>query len=97
MSAQFGAKGLAWVKVRETGEWQSPIAKFFTDQERQADKFTALAAAEGDVLFFVADLPAIVHQALAELRLELARKLDTDRQEAYLQLCLDSRFSLVRI
>ncbi len=30
---QFGAKGLAWVKMKADGEWQSPIAKFFTDEE----------------------------------------------------------------
>jgi aspartyl-tRNA synthetase len=73
--AQFGAKGLAWVKVKAGGEWQSPIAKFFTDEERNAMS-TALDAEEGDLLFFVADQPAIAHQALAELRLELARRLD---------------------
>jgi aspartyl-tRNA synthetase len=73
--AQFGAKGLAWVKVKAGGEWQSPIAKFFTDEERNAMS-AALDAEEGDLLFFVADQPAIVHQALAELRLELARRLD---------------------
>ena len=55
-------KGLAWVKVKEGVEWQSPIAKFFTDEERAAIS-TALDAEEGDVLFFVADRPAIVCQA----------------------------------
>ncbi|HIQ37334.1 MAG TPA: aspartate--tRNA ligase, partial [Desulfocapsa sulfexigens] len=34
--AQFGAKGLAWVKMKADGEWQSPIAKFFSDEERAA-------------------------------------------------------------
>lgn len=72
---QFGAKGLAWVKVKADGEWQSPIAKFFTDAER-ADMARTLDAQEGDLLFFVADQPAVVHQALAELRLELGRRLN---------------------
>jgi aspartyl-tRNA synthetase len=71
---QFGAKGLAWVKVKENGEWQSPIAKFFTDEERAA-MARALDAQPGDLLFFVADQPFTVHQALSELRLELARRL----------------------
>jgi len=71
---QFGAKGLAWVKVKAGGEWQSPIAKFFTDDER-ATISKELEAEENDVLFFVADKAAIVHQALSELRLELGRKL----------------------
>ena len=71
---QFGARGLAWVKVKAAGEWQSPITKFFTDEEREAIS-SALGAEEGDVLFFVADKGAIVHQALSELRLDLARRL----------------------
>ncbi|MCK5404966.1 MAG: aspartate--tRNA ligase, partial [Desulfobulbaceae bacterium] len=72
---QFGAKGLAWVKMKPDGEWQSPIAKFFTDEER-ADMAQTLDAEEGDLLFFVADQPHTVHFALSELRLELARRLD---------------------
>jgi aspartyl-tRNA synthetase len=72
---QFGAKGLAWVKVKAGGEWQSPIAKFFTNEERQ-NMSTVLGAEENDVLFFVADSGSVVHQALSELRLELARRLD---------------------
>jgi len=71
---QFGAKGLAWVKVKPGGEWQSPIAKYFTDEERGAIS-RELGAAEEDVLFFVADTATIVHQALSELRLELGRRL----------------------
>ncbi|MDF1613937.1 aspartate--tRNA ligase [Desulfurivibrio dismutans] len=74
-AGQFGAKGLAWVKIKEGGEWQSPIAKFFTEEERQA-MMTTMQAEKDDLLFFVADQPAIVHGALAELRLELARRLN---------------------
>jgi aspartyl-tRNA synthetase len=73
-AGQYGAKGLAWVKVKGGGEWHSPIAKFFTETERGTIS-TALDAEEGDLLFFVADQPAIVHQALAELRMELGRRL----------------------
>ncbi|NOX24748.1 MAG: aspartate--tRNA ligase [Deltaproteobacteria bacterium] len=73
--AQFGARGLAWVKIKEDGEWQSPIAKFFTEAERN-DMGQTLDAAPGDLLFFVADTPAVVHQALSELRLELGRRLN---------------------
>jgi aspartyl-tRNA synthetase len=78
----FGAKGLAWVKVKEGGEWQSPIAKFFTDEERAAMSKT-LDAASGDLLFFVADTPQVVHAALAELRLELARRLGLLKKDEF--------------
>ena len=79
---QFGAKGLAWVKVKAGGEWQSPISKFFTDDERQAIS-SSLGAEENDVLFFVADRGTIVHQALSELRLELARRLGLADKGSY--------------
>ncbi len=71
---QFGAKGLAWVKVKENGEWQSPIAKFFSEAERQRIA-AALEASPGDLLFFGADRAAIVFQVLGELRVELGRRL----------------------
>lgn len=71
----FGAKGLAWVKMKADGEWQSPLAKFFSDEER-ARISSALGAQEGDLLFFGADKPSIVFQVLSELRVELARRLD---------------------
>ncbi|MDH3392843.1 MAG: aspartate--tRNA ligase, partial [Desulfobulbaceae bacterium] len=80
--AQFGAKGLAWVKMKEDGEWQSPIAKFFTDEERAAMTKT-LGAEPGDLLFFGADTPNIVHAALGELRLELARRLEMIDKETF--------------
>lgn len=73
--AQFGAKGLAWVKMKADGEWQSPIAKFFSDEERAA-MTEALAAEEGDLLFFGADKTSVVLPVLGELRVELARRLD---------------------
>ena len=74
-AVQFGAKGLAWVKMKADGEWQSPIAKFFSEEERN-DIATALGAEEGDILFFGADSPKVVFQVLSELRLELARRLE---------------------
>ncbi|MDZ7640692.1 MAG: aspartate--tRNA ligase [Desulfurivibrio sp.] len=81
-AGEFGAKGLAWVKIKEDGQWQSPIAKFFTPEEQQA-MVAALAAQPDDLLFFVADQPAVVHQALAELRLELARRLELSKREDF--------------
>lgn len=81
-AVQFGAKGLAWVKMKAAGEWQSPIAKFFTDEERAAIA-RALDGAEGDVFFFGADKTAVVFQVLSELRLELARRLDLLKKDEF--------------
>jgi len=86
--ANFGAKGLAWVKMKADGEWQSPIAKFFSDEER-ASMAKTLDAQTDDLLFFVADQPNVVHQALAELRLELGRRLNLidKKQFNFLWVC----------
>lgn len=74
-AVQFGAKGLAWVKMKADGEWQSPIAKFFTEEEK-ARIAQATDAVEGDLLFFGADSKKVVLTVLGELRVELARRLD---------------------
>lgn len=79
---QFGAKGLAWVKMKADGDWQSPIAKFFTDDERNAIA-AATDAVEGDLLFFGADTQKIVFQVLSELRVELARRLDLLKKDEF--------------
>ncbi|MDG4475670.1 aspartate--tRNA ligase [Thiovibrio frasassiensis] len=86
--ANFGAKGLAWVKVKPDGEWQSPIAKFFSDEER-AGMSKTLGAETDDLLFFVADQPGVVHQALSELRLEMGRRLNLidKKQFNFLWVC----------
>jgi len=81
-AAQLGAKGLAWVKMKENGEWQSPIAKFFSDGER-AQITAAMGATQGDLLFFGADQPKVVLQVLSELRIELARRLDILKKDQF--------------
>jgi aspartyl-tRNA synthetase len=69
----FGAKGMAWIKVKED-EWQSPITKFFNEKEIAAMR-DALGAEPGDLILFGADKLAAVNQQLSELRLELGRRL----------------------
>ncbi|MBE7446249.1 MAG: aspartate--tRNA ligase [Planctomycetia bacterium] len=69
---QFGAKGLAWFKVEESG-LSSSIAKFFPS-ETQAELQKHMDAKKGDLLLFVADKPKVVSQSLAQLRLHLGQK-----------------------
>ncbi|MGD8894143.1 MAG: aspartate--tRNA ligase, partial [Desulfobacterales bacterium] len=69
----YRAKGLAWIKVREDS-WQSPIAKFFTDHEKEA-LAKRIHMQPGDLVFFVADQPKITHEALGHLRNFLGKKL----------------------
>jgi len=69
---QFGAKGLAWFKVEETG-LNSSIAKFFPVEVQQKLQ-QCMEAKKGDLLLFVADKPKVVSQSLAQLRLHLGHK-----------------------
>ncbi len=76
----LGAKGLAWIRVAGS-EWQSPIIKFFSEQEKK-DLQQKLGMEDGDIVFFGADMPHIVNMVLSHLRLHLGEKLgmiDHDR------------------
>ncbi len=73
LTSVYRAKGLAWIKVREDG-WQSPIAKFFSDQEKE-DIIRRVDIEPGDLVFFVADHPTIANEALGHLRNHLGKRL----------------------
>ena len=72
--AIYGARGLAWAKVN-AADWTSPIFKFLKPEEIKGIG-QLLNAKEGDIIFFVADTPKVVHDSLGNLRLHLARKLN---------------------
>lgn len=74
ISKTLGAKGLLWVKVQEDG-WQSPAAKFISENEKLAIE-TALKAEKGDTLIFVADSKKIALFVLGKIRLFLAKKFN---------------------
>ena len=82
----YKAKGLAWIKVTEEGI-DSPIAKFFTEDEIKAilDRMDAKA---GDLILFVADKNKVVYDALGQLRLEVARQMDLIDKNKYNLLCV---------
>jgi len=79
--AQFGAKGLAWIKVTDNG-FESSIVKFFPEAAQNLLR-EALNAQPGDLLLFVADRPAVVTQALGNLRLELAKQQNLLKSDNY--------------
>ena len=79
--AIYKAKGLAWIKIRPDA-WQSPIAKFFTDAEK-ASLAQRLGAEPGDLVFFVADQPAVVNECLGHLRNHLGHKLGLVDHDEY--------------
>ena len=70
----YGAKGLAWIKVTETG-FDSPIAKFFKDGQ-VAEIARRLGAKPGDLMMFIADSSKIVADTLGYLRLLMGKRLN---------------------
>jgi aspartyl-tRNA synthetase len=77
----YGAKGMAWISMKEEG-LQSPITKFFTEEEINA--IIKRAGGEtGDILFFVGDKNSVVYDALGHLRLKLAEKLGLIPEDTY--------------
>lgn len=70
----YGAKGMAWISMKEDG-MQSPITKFFTEDEMDA-LLKRLGAETGDIIFFVGDKDKVVYDSLGNLRLKLAEKLE---------------------
>ena len=73
-AAKYAAKGLAYIKLSESGEVNSPIAKFF-----EADAFAALIAAvglqNGDLAFFGAGLYNTVSDFMGAVRLKVGKDL----------------------
>lgn len=80
---KYGAKGLAWIKLSETGEMTSPIAKFLTEEEIETIK-QKTQAENGDLLLFGADEFERCYTVLGALRIEIAKRsgvLDKVRDE----------------
>ena len=73
LAQDFGAKGLAWIRLTEDG-WQSPLAKFVSDDRKQEIE-TALGLKPKDLLLMVADQEQVVCEVLSRLRLYLGDKL----------------------
>jgi len=79
--SDFGAKGLAWARVIENG-WTSPIFKFLTAEEVTCVN-ERMEASPGDLIFFVADTPKVVNDALGNLRVHIAEKLGLITPDTY--------------
>ncbi|HLR03795.1 MAG TPA: aspartate--tRNA ligase [Virgibacillus sp.] len=77
----YGAKGLAWMKV-ENDTLTGPIAKFLSNEEKEAIKERA-SAGEGDLLLFCADKSTVVYDSLGALRLKLGKELNLIDQESF--------------
>jgi aspartyl-tRNA synthetase len=78
---ELGGKGLGWIRIKAEGEWQSPIVKFLSEEEKKqiAER---TGAKPGSLIFFQADQFDRANMILARLRVDLGRRLGrTDDRE----------------
>jgi aspartyl-tRNA synthetase len=71
MAKQFGAKGLAWFRVRDA-ELEGQLTRFLSEDE-QTKMREAMGANLGDLILAVADERHLVREVLGRLRVELGR------------------------
>lgn len=70
----MGAKGLAFIRVTDEGEWKSPIIKFFSEEEL-AELKERLNIENGDLIFFAAADWERACAILGRIRLESSKLL----------------------
>ena len=79
---ELGAKGLAWVKVDQTGELTGGISKFIT-QENKDRLFEIGQISNGDAIFFIADEFEKAQKIAGGVRIELGKRLDLLEKNIY--------------
>ncbi len=79
---EVGAKGLAWVKVEETGEYTGGIAKFITEENKKMleEKY---GVNKNSSIFFVADEFEKAQKIAGLVRIELGKRLDLIEKNVY--------------
>ena len=78
----FKAKGLAYIKIDENGEINSPIAKFFIEETMQKI-IQKLNIKNNETALILADKYKTVHDGLGALRLKLGEELGLIDKDAY--------------
>ena len=73
-AGEFGARGLAWMKITAAGP-ESNIVKFFSPENLEAIQ-KKLGSKAGDILLFVADEPQVSAAVLGALRIKLGKRLN---------------------
>lgn len=83
---KFGCAGLAWVKWKDLADpdhWQSPIAKFLSEETKNKICEIAHFGHQGDLLLIGAGPAETVLPAMGHLRLELAAKLELIKAKSF--------------
>jgi aspartyl-tRNA synthetase len=72
---KLGAGGLIWMRVKEGGELEAPIAKFLSEDEKK-NLVSTINAKPGDLIFILTGSRLKTLNIMGQLRLEMARRLD---------------------
>ena len=78
VASTFGAKGLAWIAFREDGSINSPIVKFFSDEEMAALR-ERMDVEPGDLVMFAAGPRLLSDEILGGMRSHMANALEIKR------------------
>ena len=79
VASTFGAKGLAWIAFREDGSINSPIVKFFSDEEMDALR-ERMDVEPGDLVMFAAGPRLLSDEILGGMRSHMANALEIKRE-----------------
>lgn len=79
VASTFGAKGLAWIAFREDGSINSPIVKFFSDEEMAALR-ERMDVEPGDLVMFAAGQRLLSDEILGGMRSHMANALEIKRE-----------------
>lgn len=79
VASTFGAKGLAWIAFREDGSINSPIVKFFSDEEMAALR-ERMDVEPGDLVMFAAGARLLSDEILGGMRSHMANALEIKRE-----------------
>ena len=79
VASTFGAKGLAWIAFREDGSINSPIVKFFSDEEMAALR-ERMDVEPGDLVIFAAGPRLLSDEILGGMRSHMANALEIKRE-----------------
>ena len=91
---EVGAKGLAWVKVDEEGNYAGGISKFITEEIKE--KMAEAGVKKNDSIFFIADEFKTAQKIAGQVRIELGKRLDLIEKNAY-RFCLIVDFPMYEL
>ena len=91
---EAGAKGLAWVKQDEEGNYVGGISKFITEKIKA--KLEEVGVKKNDSIFFIADELKVAQKIAGLVRTEVGKRLDLIEKDAY-RFCLIVDFPMYEL